>query len=240
MKRYQSRLLNKEEARNTRKLFVSGALILAIILALVFGGIPLLVKIAVTFSDINNINSPIEQIDKTPPAPPQISTPPEAIKINPLTLSGFAEPGSKVQIFLNGSQLKDVLAAEDGTFMADNINLTEGLNVLYATAVDDALNQSQPSTKVNVVLDTKAPLLEISQPQNNAHFLGEKQRKMQIIGKTEVEASLTINNSSEILDKDGNFSSTLTLNEGDNTITITALDLAGNKTEKQIKVTYSP
>jgi hypothetical protein len=240
MKRYQSRLLNKEEARSTRRFFVSAILIITIILALVFGGIPLLVKIAVTFSDINNINSPIEQIDKTPPAPPQISTPPEAIKTNPLTLNGFAESGSKVQIYLNNSQYKDVLAAEDGTFMADNINLTEGQNILYAIALDDALNQSQASTKVSVILDTKEPLLEISQPQNNARFTGEKQRKIQIFGKTEVEASLTINNSSEILDKDGNFSSTLTLNEGDNTITITALDLAGNKTEKQIKVTYSP
>jgi hypothetical protein len=145
MKRYQSRLLNKEEARNTRRLFISGALILLILLALVFGGIPLLVKIAVTFSDINNINSPIEQIDKTPPAPPQISTPPEAIKTNPLTLSGFAEPGSKVQIFLSGIQYKEVIAAEDGTFMADSINLNEGLNVLYVLAVDKAGNQSKPN-----------------------------------------------------------------------------------------------
>jgi hypothetical protein len=240
MKRYQSRLLNKEEARNTRRLFISGALILLILLALVFGGIPLLVKIAVTFSDINNINSPIEQIDKTPPAPPQISTPPEAIKTNPLTLSGFAEPGSKVQIFLSGIQYKEVIAAEDGTFMADSINLNEGLNVLYVLAVDKAGNQSKPSTKVTVILDSKEPLLEISQPQNSARFNGDKQRKIQILGRTEVEAFLTINNSSEILDKDGNFASFFTLNEGENTITVTALDLAGNKTEKQIKVTYTP
>ena len=240
MKRYQSRLLNKEEARNTRKLFISAALIIAILIALVFGGIPLLVKIAITFSDINNINSPIEQIDKIPPAPPQISTPPEAVKISPLTLNGFSEPGTKVQVFLNESLFKEVVAAEDGTFMADNLNLTEGQNVLYVMAIDKALNQSQSSSKVSVVLDSKEPLLEISQPQNNTHFTGEKQRKIQIMGKTELEVFLTINNSSEILDKDGNFSSSLTLSEGENAITITALDLAGNKTERQIKVTYSP
>ena len=240
MKRYQSRLLNKEEARNTRRLFISGALIIIIILALVFGGIPLLVKIAVTFSDINSINSPIERVDKIPPAPPQISTPPEAIKTNPLTLNGFAEPGSKVQIFLNSSLYKEIVTAEDGIFMADNINLNEGPNLLFAIASDKASNQSQSSTKVTVILDTKEPLLEVSQPQNNTRFSGEKQRKIQILGKTEVEAFLTINNSSEILDKDGNFSSSLTLGEGENIITIIALDLAGNKTEKQIKVTYSP
>lgn len=240
MKRYQSRLLSKEEARNTRRLFIYGVLIILILLGLILGGIPLLVKIAVTFSDFNNINSPIEQVDKIPPAPPQISTPPEAVKANPLTLNGFAEPGSKVQVFLNNSQYKEVITAEDGTFMADNLNLSEGLNSLYVLALDKAGNQSKPSTKVTVILDTKEPLLEVSQPQDNARFNGEKQRKIQIIGKTEIETLLTINGSSEILDKDGNFSSTLALVEGENIITITALDLAGNKTEKQIKVTYTP
>ena len=52
--------------------------------------------------------------------------------------------------------------------------------------------------------------------------------------------SLTINGNNATVNPDGSFLHTLTLAEGENTITIVATDKAGNKTTKTVTVTYKP
>ncbi len=53
-------------------------------------------------------------------------------------------------------------------------------------------------------------------------------------------SNVTVNGNTVIVGKDGSFSTTVSLTEGDNTITITATDKAGNKATKTITVTYKP
>ncbi|MFZ5366416.1 MAG: Ig-like domain-containing protein [Patescibacteria group bacterium] len=232
--------MKKEKARSLRRTVIFSGLTILFVLGLIFWGIPSLIKIAIFFSEIKSSSTPVEQSDILPPAPPKINPLPEATNIGVMSLSGFAEAGSTVEVFLNNSSYQKVITSEDGTFLADNLNLTEGQNEIYATAQDNAGNKSQPSAKMIIVFDKTPPELTIDKPQDKAHFIGEKQRKIQISGKTDPGTILTINEHLEVLDKDGNFSLSFTLSEGENVLKFIATDQAGNKTEKEIKVTFTP
>jgi photosystem II stability/assembly factor-like uncharacterized protein len=97
------------------------------------------------------------------------------------------------------------------------------------------------SNKIETVADSAPPKITILSPQNgtvtdsnNITISGSVSDKGSGIAK------VTINGQELKIDSSGSFSSDLTLYEGDNIITVTATDKAGNKTEKTITVTYKP
>lgn len=77
--------------------------------------------------------------------------------------------------------------------------------------------------------------LTISNPQE-----GAKVTKPQLLvrGKTVPDAEVFINDKEATADGNGNFSVTLTLDEGDNLIIVTANDEYGNIAEKELVVMY--
>ncbi|MBI3379855.1 hypothetical protein HY029_03820 [Candidatus Gottesmanbacteria bacterium] len=58
-------------------------------------------------------------------------------------------------------------------------------------------------------------------------------------GNTKPNAELSINDKDTTADANGNFSTTLTLDEGENLIIITANDANGNVAEKEFTITYN-
>lgn len=66
---------------------------------------------------------------------------------------------------------------------------------------------------------TSSPKLIITSPANN---LVTKERSIEIVGQSEPESKITINNQEIFIDPNGQFKSTLELKEGVNTIKITA------------------
>ena len=60
------------------------------------------------------------------------------------------------------------------------------------------------------------------------------------MGKTDSGVRITVNGFWAVIDENNNFSYSLPLQDGDNAIKVVAQDQAGNKAEKEIKVTYSP
>lgn len=61
-----------------------------------------------------------------------------------------------------------------------------------------------------------------------------------IKGKTAPKAEVFVNDESLIADATGNFSQTVTLDEGDNYILVVANDADGNFAEKELSITYQP
>jgi hypothetical protein len=57
-------------------------------------------------------------------------------------------------------------------------------------------------------------------------------------GKTTPKAEVFINDSQVVADAQGNFSVPITLDEGENTIVVTANDATGNYSEQDITITY--
>lgn len=232
-----SRLNRKEEARNMRRAFIFGFLTLFLVILLLFIGIPALIRLAVFLGEVRNSPEPIQTGDVIPPPPVRFHSLPEATNSANLKISGFAEGGSTVEIFLDGESAVKVLAENDGTFLTSSLVLTPGANEVYAVAVDEAGNRSLESDKQTVSLDTEPPELVISEPEDGATFSAPENR-ITLKGVSEPGVTLRVNDKIVLVNPEGNFNYQLTLSEGENTIRVAAADQAGNTAVKEIKLNY--
>ncbi|SEN24117.1 S8 family peptidase [Lihuaxuella thermophila] len=167
--------------------------------------------------------------------PPVITLPKDGNHTNQsaITVEGKAAPTTRVHIMNHGEEVTAVPARNDGTFSAE-VTLRNGENVL--TAISSSSNgTTDPSEPVKVVLDQTKPELTISGP---ADGLKTNREAVTVTGKaTDTHlATVKVNDQPATLADDGSYSLRLLLNEGENKITVTASDRAGNATSKQITV----
>lgn len=172
-------------------------------------------------------------------APPVLNIPFEATNSAQIDISGYGTPNSKVKLYLDDEAKETTDVKDDGSFTFRNISLSLGTNNIYGTTVDDNNKESLPSKTIKLIYDNEKPALTISEP-NDSKVIQGGDKKVKIAGKTDPGVHMFINNTQVIVDKDGNFSTDQPLNDGDNTITIKAVDIASNTTEEQRKVTYNP
>jgi bacillopeptidase F len=234
-----SLLSKKESKRNIRQAVFFSFLTIALVALIFIYGIPAVIKMAVFIGNLRSSTTPVESNDNIPPSPPIFKTLPEATNNAKINLHGFAESGSDVKIYLTGQSVNDVIADNDGNFSMDNLELTLGKNEITAMAVDNAGNKSRESEKLVVWYDNQPPELEVNQPADKSIITSENS-KVEIVGKTEPEANLSINEHFVVLDSDGNFKYTFPLSQGENLINIVASDKAGNQTTKELNLNYSP
>lgn len=237
MRKAYSRLVSIEERRNKRRAFLFGILTIAAIIFLFTSGLGVLSKFVGIITDLRKTSTPIEKTDTTPPPPPILDTLPEATNNQKIQATGTAEPGSTVELFLNG-QKNESLAGSDGTFTFE-ITLSEGQNEIYSIAKDSAGNESNKTQTYEVIFSKNPPSLTIDNPSDGAKFYGSKQQQINITGKTDPKTSLTINDRIVAVSDDGRFSYPASLSEGNNTFKIKVQDKAGNTAEKSITVNYS-
>jgi len=230
---YRSRLLKKQEAKSLRLAIIFIILSFSLILGVIFFGPTALVKLSLFFANLRGSSQPPQSEDKIPPAPPQLVIPFEATSSAKINLSGFAEPGVKIEIFLNGVSKETLVTDNDGDFQLSNLEISSGENEIYAVATDNAGNVSQPSPKIIVIFDNTPPKLEISEPEDKATFYGIS-KTIEIKGETEEDASVSINDHLATMEAGGKFRYSLTLAPGANNVKIVATDKAGNQTEKEL------
>ncbi len=137
-------------------------------------------------------------------------------------VNGIAEFGSSLTI--NG---KIVPVAKGGSFNT-SLHLIEGLNTI--TALDRDLVGNQGVSTVVVTLDTTAPLITVTEPQDNKRV---KNNELTIRGVTERDALLTVNGNAVTL-TGILFQTTIKLQEGVNTIVLQASDSVGNTNTKML------
>lgn len=227
-----------EEKRNIRRAITFVVLSVIFLIFLISFGIPLFAKFAGFMSNLGKSDKPISINDTTPPAPPRISTPPEYTNQKTIEFTGESESGATVILTFN-SQSKEIIADKDGKFSV-KYNLNQGENTFFASARDQANNESQKTEIFVINFDAKAPEISIETPQDGAEYFGAKQSQLTIKGQTESGASLTINDRLVSLDDEGSFTLTLNLSEGQNTFKVKSIDRAGNESEKSFSVTYAP
>lgn len=235
-----TRLEKQEAKRLMRQTYLIIAAIILLILGIIFVGIPALIKIAVFLGDIRASSTPITQEDTIPPATPQMTTPPTATTSAKINLSGYAEASSTVELYQNNSQVNEVLTDTNGTFEFISIALDPGTNRFYIKAVDAAGNQSPPSPVNTVIFDPNAPTINLDQPDDGQQFFGPSEQKITIKGNTDSDTTIKVNDRLAVVDSNGNFSLNYQLSEGDNRLTITATDKAGNTTTQEVSVKFTP
>jgi hypothetical protein len=231
-----SRLQKLETIRNIRKTIIFVFLCIVVVVLLVFVGIPALTQLAGFLLTIKK-GAQVTSNDDSPPAPPVIGLLATATNKNEVNISGNSESGSYVTIFVN-DQGSEVIANSDGSFNLTGMKLIDGKNVIYALAKDSAGNVSNNSVSKIVYLDTSAPELTIKQPTDNQVFYSMTEKQISVTGTTEKECRVLINDHVAIVDSNGNFNTTVSLSNGENTVFIKSQDEAGNVTEKTLTVNY--
>jgi hypothetical protein len=235
-RRTSSRLQKIEDQKNTRQAALFIALSMAFLGILLIVGLPAMEKLIIW---MGNRNSDTEdtQNDIIPPSPPKLISPYEATNSAFISITGYAEPDSKVTLFLNDSKTAQVVTPEDGEFEFSNITLYEGENEFQAIATDLAENQSEKSVITTVKFDNQIPELELISPSDGDRFFDEE-NEIIVGGKTSPDAKLRVNNYVVIVDSEGNFAKRFSLSNGDNKIEVKAYDEAGNQITKELTVYY--
>lgn len=238
--KYRSRRAVKRLKRKSKRNFLITLVILGLliyvtinwILPYFIGGIGI----------VKNVIEPSKQnikSDKSLSAPPVLNIPFEATNSSIINIKGYSTPNSKVKLYIDDEVKQTVDVSSDGSFNFENVSLSLGTNNIYGKTVDDKGNESLPSKTIRLTYTKEKPSLTVNQPEDGKKIQGGE-KKVTVSGKTDAGVKIYINDSQTIVDKDGNFNTEIPLNDGENTITVKALDPAGNFNDLQRSVIYNP
>lgn len=165
---------------------------------------------------------------------PEITSPDDNSYTNDedITVEGEADKGSTVTILNDEKEVTTTEVHDDGSFSAP-ITLEDGENVLTAVASVES-GTSEQSSPVTVTLDQDSPEVTIDSPEDGA----ETDMDITVEGTATDDylAAVEVNGESAEVADDGSFSHDLSLDEGENDISVTAIDKAGNESTEQITV----
>jgi hypothetical protein len=223
--RVSSRLIKKERSKLLKQTIwlVGGGVILVI--GFIFLILPNFINVVNSVLSTN----PIPEEEAVIIQPPELVAPVSATFSAQLTVRGVSTTGMKTVLVVNGQQGSVVDPDATGSFSA-SVDLTEGENSVVAFAKDEKGNESKTSRPYIIMLDTTKPLLELSEPQDTQEF-DSKQSTVTVAGKSEPNTKIYLNDRFFLPKADGSFSTTLSLNQGENKFTVRAVDQAGNQVE---------
>lgn len=233
----RSRLSKKTEKKSIQTIVLS-FLGIAIILFLLFRyGIPLISDASFFFSRILTTGDDKKQNkDKETFVPvPELDTLPKVTKEDRIKITGTSLSGFSIALYLNGGKEDEAEVGEDGTFEFF-VTLTEGENILKAQSIKGE-KESEFSDSTIINYKKSGPQLSIDSPKDGESVSGPN--PYNVTGKTEQDTIVTVNDFQAIISGDS-WIYVLALKDGENEIKVVSVDLAGNKTEKNIKVNYSP
>jgi hypothetical protein len=233
--RVSSRLATREQKKLVSQTILMFFGAIAVILLFIFVILPGFIKI---INAVFGGGQDFEVSDSFVPQVPIINTPLEATSSASLIISGYGEPESQITTTLNGQEDEKVTVKEDGTFEM-TITLSEGENAFTLFATDGADNESSPTKKYVVFLDTVAPALEVTSPEDGQSIVGKANQSIKVTGRTDEQTKIFVNNRAVYPDSEGNFEYPLRLEEGANTVVIKAVDRGGNTTEQTKSVIFS-
>ena len=167
--------------------------------------------------------------DTIAPAPPFISEIPKATKSDSTDVTGVAESGVKVTLYTEGSKNSESTSDSQGIFSFTGIRVGIFPTTIYATATDEAGNESNKSQIFTIVKDDTSPELEVITPRNGEEVKATE-HAYRVTGKTEPDVTISVNEQLAIVNQDGEFGVSIRLEEGDNLLEIKATDIAQNET----------
>lgn len=164
----------------------------------------------------------------------------EATNSGTLDIGGYVQTQFKVQLYQNGSVASETNPDADGLFSFLNVSLKEGENQFFVKSVKDEKNSSSPSTLYSVLYKTSSPNLTVESPTDGMVVTSRKNQVISISGMSEPNARVYLNDRLLTVDGEGHFTGNYQLTDNENILKFKALDLAGNETLQELKVTYLP
>jgi uncharacterized repeat protein (TIGR01451 family) len=168
-------------------------------------------------------------VDAHAPAAPVLAVPSPS-RAEPIAVAGAAEPGSTVELLLDGAPVGTTVAAAGGGFSFSLALVPEGAHALRATAADAAGNASPPSDPAWLVVDRTAPgAPELGAPAESGEVVTGA---VAFAGTAESGSTITVSvagtTRTGVAGGDGAFTIEVTVPAGDWTATVTVTDAAGN------------
>ena len=175
--------------------------------------------------------------NKIPPQVPIVSAPAEAVKDNPLILTGFAQVDDEVVLILNGVEDSRQKIDDSGEFEF-SVKLDAGENTLSVYAINEAGLESAVSKEYKVTFDNQVPEIRVESPAANTEFVGRDNQNITINGFAEPKAKIYVNGRLNFANSEGEFKVTHRLEEGENKIELKAIDEAGNESLSELLVSF--
>jgi bacillopeptidase F len=231
-----SRLSRSQERKLTKKLFLAIAGSIGLVIFILIFGVKILINFSL-FVDAIRGNSTQNTSQTTLLLPPILDPLPTATNSAVQSISGRGKAGYGPNLFVNGKEYRKIKIDDNGTFAVRDVTLKEGTNTLFAKLFDTQGNSSEPSATTSVTINKKEPTLEVTTPKDGETISGDTAIAV-VSGKTDEENTVTVNGRIAVVGVNGVFSIRLTVNEGDNTITVVATNPAGNEKKSELKIKY--
>ncbi len=234
----QTRLSRNQEKKSKKQLIINLAGTIIILFLVVKFGIPLLVNFSLFLGGAKGGN--VTTTNSTSPSfisAPVINPTFTATNSAAMTVSGVSVAKVTAQLYVNDALVDTMPTKDDGSFSFENVTLTPGNNDIKVKA-KTGKTESAYSDPISVMYINKNPSLTVDSPSDGQSF-SKDQNVATIKGKVDSDVKVTVNDFWAIVDANGNYSYDLHLQNGDNQIKVDAVDTAGNKTEKTLKVNYA-
>lgn len=171
------------------------------------------------------------------PSMPVFENVPEAVNGNEVDLSGKAQPGDTIILFVNGPEKAKTTVDAEGNFNFVDVHLINGKNTLFAKVVTKNGLESSKTEYYYISVDKNSPKIEIEEP-NNGETIKNLNRRVRISGKINEKATITINGGTVVQKPDFTFDYDLGVREGSVKIEIKATDPAGNESIEELFIEY--
>lgn len=175
-------------------------------------------------------------VDGTPPAAPVLTTPANGARLNTATpgITGEAEPGSSVQVFINSAHVGSVKALPSGAWsFTPPASLGDAEHTVKARAVDPSQNEGDFSDEHHFTVDTRPPDAPVLTTPTAGALLSES--KPRLSGTAEPLSTVTVLLDRQPLgtvqaDGEGGWSLTpeAPLEDAEHTVSVGATDAVGN------------
>jgi len=234
----RSRLNRVRRKRESRRAVVYIVLAIAIILAMITWGVPTMARLA---GLLITEDTGVTRIEELSPTPPVLSDIPEATSSAMVTVGGFAQPGVEIVLVMDGSEYERVLTDDAGVFEFDNVKISEGENRVSAYSISSRGKESDPSKSYSIKVDRTAPELTLSSPADGEVYRGQSQRIASFQGMVDEDGvHVYVGERVAIVSNDNTFELSYQLQEGDQDVTVRAVDKAGNENSTSVKLRWEP
>lgn len=234
---YRPRSVRRLEKKAKRNLILSISIFLILGYFLFSWGIPVIIGGLSVFNKFKPAQIS-EKVEDTGLAPPVLNIPFESTNSAKIKIAGYATQNSKVEIYLDDNLATELSTDSDGKFDTDELTLTEGINNIHGVTKNDD-KKSLPSKTIKISYSNDTPQLELSEPNDGQEIKGSD-KKVRVSGKVDNQNPVTVNGVTVVVNSDGNFQTSIPLNDGENLIIISATNDFGNNIKIERKVKYSP
>ncbi len=233
---HMSRLEQHQQKEFNRKVALYAGLIIVLVILMGTVGLKTIINGTIFFNSLGSKQSGSSQSDRkeTMLGTLDIDSIADATNSAKIVVSGSVANYDKLAFYINDKKVKESNVDYE-TFNQEIGDLNKGDNKVYVIASNKDTKEERKSPVYTVSYRNEKPKLEISEPQDH---MKTGSSDIKVAGKTDKEILIKVNEFPVVVDAQGNFQTSVRLKDGDNPITVTASDNAGNTESKSITVTY--